>query len=136
MRAGCNGVERANRFGQELYQKIRKSESDIEEITLHTGLKRSNLAKIKAHLFLEPHWLDSYESLGVPGAWTRFDSDLTIAEAWNRLRTGKHGPVDLQLLRHEAAEAWYMRRHGPIYRSAHLAAQRRFPRPDELWDQQ
>jgi len=120
----------------ELYEEIRSTESDIQEIASHTGLKRTNLSKIKAHLFVEEHWLDSYESLGVPGEWARFDSDLRIAAAWNRLRTGNHGLADLRLLRHEAAEAWYMRRHGPSYRDAHEAAQRRFPRPDELWDQE
>jgi len=38
-------------------------------------------------------------------------------------------PEDLQLLRHEAAEAWYMRQHGPSYRAAHQAAEKRFPTP-------
>jgi hypothetical protein len=32
-------------------------------------------------------------------------------------------------LRHEVAELWYMRRHGPSYSAAHLAAQARFPSP-------
>jgi hypothetical protein len=126
----------ASDSADELYSEIRASRSDIEEIAYHTGLKGSNLAKIKAHLFLEEHWLDSYEGLGVPGEWARFDSDLRIAGAWNRLRVGQHSRADLQLLRHEAAEAWFMRRHGPSYRDAHQAAQRRHPRPDELWDQE
>jgi hypothetical protein len=117
-----------------LYEEIRKSESDIEEIAFHTGIKRTNIAKIKAHLFLDLHWLDRYESLGVPSEWARFDSDLSIAAAWSRLRVGQYGTADLRLLRHEAAESWYIRRHGPSYRNAHQAAQRRYPRPDELWD--
>ncbi len=116
-----------------LYEEIRQSESDVDEIAFHTGLKRENIAKIKAHLFLDEHWLDSYENLGVPSEWARFDSDLIIAEAWNRLRVGHHGIADLQLLRHEAAESWYIRGHGPSYRQAHEAAQRRYPRPDVLW---
>jgi len=116
-----------------LYEEIRQSQSDVDEIAIHTGLKRGNIARIKAHLFMDAHWLDSYENLGVPPEWARFDSDMRIAEAWNRLRVGDRGVADLQLLRHEAAESWYMRRHGPSYREAHQAAQRRYPRPDELW---
>ena len=116
-----------------LYEEIRKSATDVDEIALHSGIKKRNITKIKAHLFLDEHWLDSYENLGVPSVWARFDSDLRIAEAWNRLRIGRHGVADLRLLRHEAAESWYMRKHGPSYREAHQAAQRRYPRPDELW---
>ena len=64
-RASVDRVERARISADLLYEEIRKSESDIEEIASHTGLKRMNLAKIKAHLFIEEHWLDSYENLGV-----------------------------------------------------------------------
>jgi hypothetical protein len=45
------------------------------------------------------------------------------------LRAGTQTPADIQLLRHETAEAWFMRRHGPSYDAAHSAAQRRFPAP-------
>jgi hypothetical protein len=111
----------------DLYDAIRNDPDDVQEISIHTGLKRVNIAKVKEHLLLQSHWLDLYEELGVPGAWGRFDSDLGIAEAWERLRTGRHVPNDLQLLRHETAEAWFMRAHGPSYRLAHRAAQHRFP---------
>jgi hypothetical protein len=33
----------------------------------------------------------------------------------------------MSLLRHEAAEAWFMRKHGPGYNAAHEAAQKRYP---------
>jgi hypothetical protein len=63
----------------------------------------------------------------------RFDSDEVIARVWLRLKAGGFSSLDVQLLRHEAAEAWYMRKHGPSYREAHAAAQRRFPAPKSLW---
>jgi hypothetical protein len=119
-----------------LYEEIRQSESDVDNIAFHTGLTRRNIARIKAHLFMSEHLLDSYVDLGVPAEWAKFDADMRIAEAWNPLRAGKHGLADMQLLKHEAAESWHVRKHGPSYREAHQAAQRRYPRPDELWTQE
>jgi hypothetical protein len=46
------------------------------------------------------------------------------------LETGNFIEQDLQLLRHETAEAWYMRRNGPSYTKAHNAAEARYPAPD------
>jgi hypothetical protein len=117
----------------ELYDAIREDEHDIEEISQRTGLNPANVLKVKRHLFFDEHYLDRYESLGVPGYPGRFDSDAVIAAAWNRLKSGTFTPLDLRLLRHQAAEAWFMRRHGPSYRKAHEAAQRRYPVPSELW---
>lgn len=116
-----------------LYEVIRRDEEDIESIAEHTGWKPSNIEKIKRHLFVRMHQLDSYENLGVPSTLARFDSDRIIASSWLRLKAGAFTPFDLQLLRHETAEAWYMRKHGPSYRGAHAAAQKRFPAPAELW---
>jgi hypothetical protein len=116
-----------------LYDRIRRDETDVEEIARRVGWKPSNIAKVKHHLFHQEHWLDRYEALGVPAVQARFDREEAIARAWLRLRDGCFTAIDLQLLRHEAAESWYMRRHGPSYRRAHAAAQRRFPAPASLW---
>ena len=116
-----------------LYDLIRRDEEDVESIAEHTGWKPSNIEKIKRHLFLQIHQLDSYENLGVPSTMARFDSDQIIALSWQRLKAGAFTLFDLQLLRHETAEAWYMRKHGPSYRRAHAAAQKRFPAPAALW---
>ncbi len=78
---------------------------------------------------MDDHLLDRYEPLGVPAMRARFDSDIGIARAWQRLESGTHGLADLQLLRHEIAESWYMRNVSPSYNAAHNAAQRRFPAP-------
>lgn len=117
----------------DLYESIRRDDEDVAVIAEQTGWKAANIAKVKYHLFVEEHCLDSYESLGVPGRTARFDSDRVIAESWLRLKLGTFSPSDLQLLRHEAAEAWHMRKHGPSYRRSHQAAQRRYPAPLSLW---
>jgi hypothetical protein len=75
-------------------------------------LKPVNITKVKRHLFEDDHLLDSYKHLGVPAEMRRFDADIRIAEAWQRLATGKGAPADIRLLKHEIAEAWYMRANG------------------------
>jgi hypothetical protein len=46
-----------------------------------------------------------------------------MAEAWLRLRAGKHRPEDLTLLEHELAEHRYWQEHpGVVYWEAHRAA--------------
>lgn len=111
------------------YDPIRSSQTDVEEIARQTGWKPASIATVKRHLFEQFHWLDLYEEQGVSGEWGRFDSNSDIAAAWERLRIGVHTDDDLQLLRHEAAEAWFMRKHGPSYLRAHRAAQERYPWP-------
>ena len=81
----------------------------------------------KDHIFYNEHLLDRYLNHGVPAYMGRFDSHEGMAAAWQRLSTGKGAAGDMSLLRHEAAEAWYMRRHGPGYNAAHEAAQKRYP---------
>ncbi|MDR3618510.1 MAG: hypothetical protein P4L85_04100 [Paludisphaera borealis] len=117
----------------QLYEAIRRDEGDVEAIARHTGWKPAGIARVKRHLFVHAHHLDAYEMLGVAPELARFDSDRVIAGSWLRLKAGFFTVFDLQLLRHETAEAWYMRKHGPSYRRAHAAAQKRFPAPAELW---
>ncbi|HKQ39176.1 MAG TPA: hypothetical protein VJ063_13955 [Verrucomicrobiae bacterium] len=111
----------------EMYNAIRASATDIDAIAANTGFKPSNIQKVKEHLFLNEHTLDRFVRQGEPARVGRFESDISIAEAWNRLVNGRHTAADVQLLRHETAEAWFMRRHGPSYDAAHTAADRRYP---------
>jgi hypothetical protein len=78
-----------------LYENIRRDETDVEEIARHIGWKPSSVAKIKCHLFIQEHWLDLYESLGVPATSARFDADEVIARAWIRLKGGVFTAIDL-----------------------------------------
>jgi hypothetical protein len=113
------------------YAHIRSSGTDVATIAENTGIKVANIQKVKDHLFTNEHLLDRYEALGIPGEMRRFDSNMDIANAWKRLEAGTFDAADMQLLRHETAEAWYMRKHGPSYNNSHNAAQRRYPSPLE-----
>ncbi len=113
----------------EAYEAIRASTTDVAEIAASTGFKEANISKIKQHLFEKEHLLDRYVDYGEPARIGRFDSDRGVADAWERLRSGNQTAVDVQLLKHETAEAWYMRQHGEGYNAAHSAASRRYPSP-------
>ena len=113
----------------EAYEAIRASNTDVADISKNTGIKIENVQKVKDHLFYEEHLLDSYVEYGIPAQRARFDSDMGIANAWKRLENGTHTPDDMKLLRHETAEAWYMRRNDSGYTDAHNAAERRYPAP-------
>lgn len=92
-------------------------------------LNRPTSKKVKNHLFYNEHLLDRYVDYGIPAKMSRFDSDISIANAWKRLEAGNFTHQDMQLLRHETAEAWYMRRNGPGYSAAHNTADKRYPAP-------
>ena len=113
----------------EAYDAIRASTTDVNAIAKNTGIKPSNIQKVKDHLFHNEHLLDRYVDYGEPAVIGKFDSDIGIADAWKRLKTGNHTVDDLNLLKHETAEAWYMRNNGPGYTKAHDAAQNRYPAP-------
>jgi hypothetical protein len=112
------------------YKAIRESTTDVASIARNTGIKASSIQKVKDHLFYQEHLLDRYTDLGIPAEMRRFDSDQGIAKAWQRLESGKYTQSDLQLLRHEAAEAYLMRKwNDQSYTRAHNRAEQRFPAP-------
>ena len=124
------GAGRPGASADELYDAIRADKTDVAEIAKNTGIKPQNIQKVKDHLFYNEHLLDRYADQGEPAVMARFDSDLGIAKAWERLRAGNFTDADMQLLRHEAAEANRMRSWGPGYSRAHDAAESRFPVPN------
>lgn len=114
----------------EAYEAIRQSTTDVETIARNTGIKPENIQKVKDHIFHEAHLLGRYVDVGVPAEMRRFDSELGIANAWKRLEQGTFTEADRQLLRHEAAEAYLMRKwQDPSYNRAHTRTQKRFPAP-------
>jgi hypothetical protein len=114
---------------ERIYTSIRANALDVSKISQNTGIKPANIKKIKEHIFFKKHLLDRYRDYGVPSEWRRFDASPEMAESWLRLTAGTYTEIDLALLRHEAAESWFMRKHGPSYLDAHSAADRRYPSP-------
>jgi hypothetical protein len=130
IKSGQTGAGFSTEPADKAYEIIRDSTTDVFSIAQNTGIKASNIQKVKDHLFYQEHLLDRYVDLGIPAEMQRFDSDMAIAKIWKRLENGTYTPNDLQLLRHEAAESYLMRRWGdPSYTRAHDRAQQRFPAP-------
>ncbi len=121
------GAADPSKIADKAYDSIRANNTDVVSISKNTGFKPENIQKVKDHLFNNEHVLDRYVDLGVSPTVQRFDSNIDIANSWRRLENGAQTPKDIQLLKHETAEAWHMRKHGSGYSAAHDAAQRRFP---------
>jgi hypothetical protein len=124
------GAGKFSRSADEAYDAIRASTADVPSIAENTGFSEENIQNVKDHLFNNEHLLDRYVDQGIPATMGRFDSDASIAESWSRLENGTFTDQDIQLLKHETAEAWYMQKYGPSYNAAHEAAQARFPAPN------
>jgi RHS repeat-associated protein len=99
-----------------IYEAIRQSTDDIAAIAKNTGMKQSQIARIKDHIFNKSHILDD----GV----RRFDADPEIVNAWKRLENGSHTQKDIQLLKHELFESRFEGIFKTDYRKAHGAANR------------
>ena len=81
----------------------------------------TDIAAIKQHLFETEHPLTNYDTGGT--YMSRYDPDIDIAEAWERLAAGHPLASDLVLLRHEYAEMKFYESHpGAPYAEAHAAA--------------
>lgn len=121
--------ERTERWADDAYQSIRNSD-DVGDVAGHvadvrrpdgsTGFSRAEIEQIKKHVFDDLHPLEG-DSGGT--VMSRFDASPDIAEAWLRVRSGRHRPEDIVLLEHELAEARYWQQHpNASYREAHEAA--------------
>ena len=75
---------------------IRSTSDDVVQISHQTGIPEWKIQKIKEHVFYNDHILD--DRIG------RFDADIDIADAWERLRKGNYNQNDLDLLNHEYYE--------------------------------
>ncbi len=96
------------------YDAIRGDATDVSAIAKNTGMSEARIARIKEHVFIKEHALDS----GV----RRFDADPDIVNSWNRLKTGDWVESDLDLLQHERFESKFEAIFKTDYRTAHDAA--------------
>ncbi|MFF1481470.1 hypothetical protein ACFVYD_28650 [Streptomyces sp. NPDC058301] len=84
------------------------------------GFSRDEIAAVKRHIFEDTHPLTSYDGEIIHA---RYDPNPDMAEAWVRLRAGRHTDSDLLLFEHELAEHQYYVDHpGAPYSEAHAAA--------------
>lgn len=110
------------RHADRYYEEIRNRApySDAEKIAGYvTDLTAEQIEDIRQHLFIR-------EQPRSDGHF-RFDSDYDIAQAWQRLVSGKDlHPSDRILLMHEYEELTIMRNTGCSYEEAHEKANKRY----------
>lgn len=96
------------------YNEIRTMKTDIDKISINTGIPREKIARIKNYLFMD------YHNLG--GKYERFVPDFAIAQTWQGLMSnnGKDiKPHDLTLLKHELLEMDFIDNKGMSQSEAH-----------------
>lgn len=95
-----------------MYSTIRSYTDDVATIAKNTGWKDFQVQRIKDHLFFNEHTMRD-------GSVRRFDPDIEIAEAWERLRQGRYNNNDIRLLEHELFESKFEGIFKTDYGTAH-----------------
>lgn len=111
--------ERASIHAERYYGLVRSMTTDVAIISKNTGIKETNIQRVKNHLFMEKHDLGG-------GKPQYFYPDYQIAQSWQRLVSGKEiQKHDIVLLKHEYAESKYMAK-GLSQQEAHDLANRKY----------
>ena len=87
-----------------------------------TGLKESQVTRIKDHIFNKEHSL--IDRVG------RFDPNYDMAQAWKRLSNGTFAKSDIDLLNHELFESRFEGIFKVDYDTAHKAT----IKSGRIWD--
>ena len=98
-------------YAEKMYDKFRKSNTDIKNISENTNIPEWRVKRIKEHVFYNEHIKDF--EVG------RFDPDYDMAKSWERLINGNYVKSDLDLLNHEIFEAKFEAIFKTNYRTAH-----------------
>ena len=116
--------ELGDKLGDQIYESIRQSDTDICDIAQNLGFKADNIKNVKDHVFYNEHDLDRYGPDQIERK--QFDPNLQQALAWKRLETGTHTQDDVTWIKHECAERHHELKYGSGYNEAHNRAQTRF----------
>jgi hypothetical protein len=101
------------------YNRIRANPHDTGRIAQNTGIDQRTLDRVKKHLFLDEHDVQTGPGLTERG---RFTPDGKIADLWDKAEKGTLSPKEQEqfkrLMAHEYIESHLMERGMP-YRSDH-----------------
>lgn len=120
---GDGSYELGEKLADQIYESIRKSDTDICDIAKNLGFKADNIKNVKDHVFYNQHDLDRHG-----GAIERkqFDSNIQQALSWKPLEIGTHTEDDVTWIKHECAERHHELKYASAYNEAHNRAQTRF----------
>lgn len=107
-------VKHAERY----YEAVRKMRTDVSQIAKHSGIRKKDVASIKAYVFEDEHL--------IYGEVRRFDPSYEMAQSWQRLIDGRNiKEQDMVLLNHELMELRLVK-EGVPFEQAHLQASKAF----------
>ncbi len=104
------------------YQEVRGRDNQdfIARIASNSKKSYNDVEQIVKHIFIENHRFSD-------GSVKRFDPDINIVAALERLKTNEHTDKDILLLNHELSELTYMKnKKYNIYEDAHKMANQTF----------
>lgn len=104
------------------YQEVRERDNQdfIARIASNSKKSYNDVEQIVKHIFIENHRFSD-------GSVKRFDPDVNIVAALERLKTNEHTDKDILLLNHELSELTYMKnKKYNIYEDAHKMANQTF----------
>ena len=108
----------AIRHAETYYTAVRKMRTDVKKIAKNTGMKRRDIAEVKAYIFEEEH--------SIYGHVRRFDPSFEMAQSWQRLIDGRNiQEQDIILLKHEMMELQLVKDGIPL-EVAHTQASKAF----------
>lgn len=119
-----SAFELSDNLAEQIYDSIRKCDTDICDIAQNLGFKADNIKNVKDHVFYNEHDLDRYGPDQIERK--RFDATLSQALAWKRLEAGVHTQDDVIWIKHECAERHQELKYDSGYSEAHDHAQSRF----------
>ena len=96
----------------QMYDLIRKSDTDICDIASNLGFNADNIKQLKDHIFYNDHYLDRYQNQREKNPkYDRFEPNLAQALAQKRLEREIHSLDDILWIKHEFAENYHELRY-------------------------
>lgn len=98
---------------------VRNGDDDVRIISQNTGFKYEDVLSIKKHIMEESHLFNN-------GSVAKFDPNIDIALAWQRLIENRATDTDILLLNHELRELRFIQKNGSTYEVAHEFANKKY----------
>jgi hypothetical protein len=121
-------------LAEKMYDLIRESETDIDDIASNMKLNRDIIRKIKEHVFFNIHTLDRYDD---DIEHRRFDANIKQALVWKRMQAGIYiyNEGDIIWLNHEFTERHYELKYDLGCSKSHEKAQKYYDgEPWKKWN--
>ena len=112
-------VQEYEQQAKDFYNCRIRSDDDIKLISQNTDFSYDDISAVKRHIMEDTHLFED-------GSVRKFDADIDIALAWQRLMQGHSNETDILLVNHELCELNYIKKTGCSYEKAHRYATKKY----------